>query len=134
MVDLVAAHLALRNLRLLLLDMALRTFSRVLWLAVPLKVVLVLPRRLKSSKASLACLDTCRLLLLASTRLRRLLTTRSPTADSPKDLASMATVLNRRNRPLHQVQVSRSQVLVVVLRASQRHSRASRIRTQAHPV
>ena len=93
-----------------------------------------MPRRLKSSRASLACPDTCRLQVarLASMRLQLLLTTRSPTEDSLKDLASMATVLSRHNRRLHQVQVSRTWVLLVVLMVSPRLNKANPIRTLAH--
>lgn len=52
---------------------------------------------------------------------------------SLKDLASMGTVLNRRSRRLLQAQVSRALVLAVLM-ALPRLSKASRTRTQAHPV
>lgn len=127
-------QLALRSLNLLPLAMVLRTCSKASWLAVLPKVALVSPRRLKSSKVSLACPDTCRLQVvhLVSTRLQLLLTTRSPTEDSHRDLASMATVLSRLNRRLHQVQVSRTLVLLAALMVLPRLNRANRIRTLAH--
>lgn len=120
-----------RSLNHLPLATVLQTSSKASWLAALPKEAQVLPRRLKSSKASLACRDICRLPVhLASTRLQLLLTTLSLT--SLKDLTSMATVLSRRNRRLHQAQVSRTLVLVAALMASQRLSRANRIRTLAH--
>ena len=127
---------ALRSLSHLPLAMVLRTCSKASWLAALPKVALVLPRRLKSSRASLACQDTCRLQVvrLGSTRLQLLLTTRSPMEDSLKDLASMATVPSRRNRQLHQVQVSRTLVLLAVLMVLPPLNRANRIRILAHLV
>jgi hypothetical protein len=100
-----------------------------------LKAAQVLPRRPKSSKVSLVCRDTCRLRVrLDSTLLLLLLTTHSLMADSLKDLASMATVLSRRNPRLLQVQVSRTLVLVAALMGSQHLNRASLIRILAHLV
>ena len=127
-------QLALRSLSRLPLATVLQICSKASWLAALPKAALVLPRRLKSSKASLACPDTCRLQVvrLGSTRLQLLLTTRSPTEDSLKDLASMATVLSRHNRRLHQVQVSRTLVLLAALMVLPRLNRANRIRTLAH--
>ena len=127
-------QLALRSLSRPPLATVLRTCSKASWLAALPKAALVLPRRLKSSKASLACLDTCRLQVvrLVSMRLPLLLTTRSRTEDSLKDLASMATVLSRHNRRLHQVQVSRTLVLLAALMVLPRLNRANRIRTLAH--
>lgn len=127
-------QLALRNLSLLPLAMVLRTCSKASWLAALPKAALVLPRRLKSSKASLACRDTCRLQVarLVSMRLQLLLTIRSPTEDSLRDLASMATVLSLLNRRLHQVQVSRTLVLLAALMVLPHLNRANRIRTLAH--
>jgi hypothetical protein len=102
---------------------------------VPLKEAQVLHRRPKSSKVSLACQDICRLLVPpGSMRLPLLLTTRSLMADSLKDLASTATVLSRRNPRLHQVQVSRTLVLVAALMVLQHLNRASLIRIPAHLV
>jgi hypothetical protein len=126
--------LAPRSLSRLLLVMVPRICSKVSWLAVPLRVALVLHRRLKSSKDSLVCRDTCRLRVvrLGSTRLQLLLTTRSPMEDSPKDLVSTATVLNRRNPRLPQVQVSRTLVLVAALMVLLRLNRANQIRILAH--
>jgi hypothetical protein len=99
------------------------------------KVAQVLHRRLKSSKASLVCRDTCRLRVhLDSTLLPLLLTTHSLMAGSLKDLASTATVLSRRNPRLHQVQVSRTLVLVVALMVLRHLNRASLIRIPAHLV
>lgn len=127
------ALLALRSLSRLPLVTVLQTCSKASWLAVPLKEVRVLLRRLKNSKVSLACPVTCRLQVRqASTRLRALLTTHSLTAHSHKDLPT-AMVLNRRNRRLHQVQVSRTLVvLLAALMALPRLNRANRIRIPAH--
>lgn len=50
-----------RSLSRLPLATVLRTCSKVSWLAVLLKAAPVSPRRLKSSKVSLVCLDTCKL-------------------------------------------------------------------------
>ena len=129
-------QLALRSLSRPPLATVLRICSKASWLAALLEAALVLPRRLKSSKANLACPDTCRLpaVLLVSTLLPLLLTIRSPTEDSLKDLASMATVLSRHNRRLHQVQVSRTLVLLAALMVLPRLNRANRIRTLAHLV
>ena len=123
-----------RSLSHLPLATVLRISSKASWLAALPKAALVLPRRLKSSRASLACPDICRLQVarLASMRLQLLLTTRSPTEDSHRDLASMATVLSRLNRRLHQVQVSRTLVLLAALMVLPRLNRANRIRTLAH--
>ena len=123
-----------RSLSHLPLATVLRISSKASWLAALPKAALVLPRRLKSSRASLECLDTCRLQVvrLASTRLQLLLTTRSPTEDSLKDLASMDTVPSRHNPRLHQVQVSRTLVLLAALMVSPRLNRANPIRTLAH--
>ena len=128
-------QLALRSLSRLPLATVLRICSKASWLAALPKAVLVLPRRLKSSKASLACPDTCRLQVvrLDSMRLPLLLTTHSRMEDSPKDLASMATVLSRRNPRLRQVQVSRTLVLVAALMVLRHLNRANRIRILAHP-
>jgi hypothetical protein len=130
------AQQALRSLNHLPLAMVLQTCSKASWLAALLKVVPVLLRRRKSSKVSLVCLGTCRpQVRLASTRLQLLLTTPSLMADSLKDLASMATVLSRRNRRLHQAQVSRTLVLVAAaLMVSRPLNRANRIRIPAHLV
>ena len=127
-------QLAPRSLSRLPLATVLRTCSKVSWLAVLLKVAPVSPRRPKSSRVSLVCRDTCKLreVRLGSTRLQLLLTIPSPTEDSLKDLASMAMVLSRRNRRLHQVQVSRTLVLVAALMVSLRLNRANRIRILAH--
>ena len=127
-------QLALRSLSRLPLDTVLRISSKASWLAALPRVALVLPRRLKSSKVSLACPDTCRLqaVRLGSTRLQLLLTTHSPTEDSLRDLASMVTVLSRHNRRLHQAQVSRTWVLLAALMVSPHLNRANPIRILAH--
>ena len=127
-------QLALRSLSRPPLATVLRICSKASWLAALLEAALVLLRRLKSSKASLACPDTCRpqAVRLGSTRLPLLLTTPSPTEDSLKDLASMATVLSRHNRRLHQVQVSRTLVLLAALMVSPHLNRANPIRILAH--
>lgn len=128
-------QLALRSRSHLPLATVLQTCSKASWPVVPLKEVPVLLLHLKSSKASLACRATCRLQVRrVSMRPLALLTIRSPTAHSHKDL-SMATVLSRLNRRLHRVQVSRTlEVLVAVLMVLPRLSRANLIRILAHPV
>lgn len=132
---LAAVHLALRSLHLPPSDMALRTCSRESWPAAQRREVPASHLHPRSSKVSPVCLATCRhRARKASMRLQPLLTTHSPMAvASLKDLASMGTVLNRRSRRLLQAQVSRALVLAVLM-ALPRLSKASRTRTQAHPV
>jgi hypothetical protein len=135
--------LALRSLSRLLLDMVLPTCSRASWLAVLLQAAQVLRRHPKSSKASLVCQVTCRLLAHRdSTRLRLLLTTHSHMAVNLKDPVSMATALSHPSLPLHLVQVSLmlapaavlTAVLMVALMDWQRLSRASPAHTLVHPM
>jgi len=142
-VVLLEVPLALRSLSHLLLDMVQRTCSRASWLAVLLQAAQVLRHHPKSSKVSLACRVTCRLLAhRGSTRPRLLLTIHSHTAVNPKDLVSMATALSHPSPPLHRVPVSHMWVLVVVsmvvlmvaLMDWQRLSRASRTPTRVHPM
>lgn len=126
---------ALRSLHHPRSDTDLPTCSKASWLAALLKAVRVSRRLLRSSKVSLACLATCKLPARRASMLPQLpLTTHSRTVASLKDLASMDTVPSRRSQLLLQVQVSRVLVLVAVLMASRRLSKASRIRTQAHLV